>query len=351
MPRRPPPRPGSYERIDYTLRPAKAVERRMMCEAFQRLAAFAPLSAYRYVGLGSVYFHDFVLFHRSLGTEHMISIEKDEHNEERFRFNLPFGCIDLRMGLTTKVLGDIPWDRRLIVWLDYDGPLDRSVLTDVSTFCTQAVGGSVVIVTVNADPERRGDEQEGPGPRAPDDDEAAVPEPEAEGSQVEPFSRLARLRARLRDAEKVPGDVAERDLGGWGTARVCHRILRNQIREVISHRNGGLAPPRRLCYMQLFNFHYADGARMLTTGGLVYEEHQRETVQACRFASLPFVSDDDRPVLIRIPRLTHRERRHLDQWLPGKVPASKVPPCVDVDVVRQYAAIYKHFPNFAEVEL
>lgn len=69
---------GSFAKIDYQLRPAKTVERKMMAEVFCRLSVFAPLDQYRYVGLGSVYFADFFIFHAACGFGSMISIEHTE---------------------------------------------------------------------------------------------------------------------------------------------------------------------------------------------------------------------------------------------------------------------------------
>ena len=49
----------SFERIDYSLRPAKHAERRMLCDVFRRLKPFGPVEDYVYVGFGSVWFSDF----------------------------------------------------------------------------------------------------------------------------------------------------------------------------------------------------------------------------------------------------------------------------------------------------
>jgi hypothetical protein len=76
--------PGSYEKINYGLRPAKCIERKMMCEAFRRLSEFGSVESYRYIGFGSTYFSDFSLFHKHLGITNMISMEQDEHNAPRF---------------------------------------------------------------------------------------------------------------------------------------------------------------------------------------------------------------------------------------------------------------------------
>jgi hypothetical protein len=82
----------SYETINYDLRPAKSIERKMMAEALQALTLFAPMKEYSYRGFGSPYFTDFSLVHRVLGIRNMESIEKDEYNKGRFVFNRPLGC-------------------------------------------------------------------------------------------------------------------------------------------------------------------------------------------------------------------------------------------------------------------
>ena len=111
---------ASYREIDYRIRPAKQAERIMMAESFKRLR-FANTESYQYVGLGSVYFSDFMLMHRALGTTKMVSIEKAVHDKARFEANLPFGCIEMLWGDTASELPKVDFSLRSIVWLDYDG--------------------------------------------------------------------------------------------------------------------------------------------------------------------------------------------------------------------------------------
>jgi len=65
---------ASYQLIDYSVRPAKFAERKMLSEMLGRLKVFGSLETYRYIGFGSIWFSDCVLFHRALGIEHMVSI-------------------------------------------------------------------------------------------------------------------------------------------------------------------------------------------------------------------------------------------------------------------------------------
>ena len=83
----------SFRKIDYSVRPAKHAERKMLLEIFRHFSVFAPMREYRYVGLGSVWFSDFQLFHRALGIPDMISIEREKNAEARIRKNIPFAAI------------------------------------------------------------------------------------------------------------------------------------------------------------------------------------------------------------------------------------------------------------------
>jgi hypothetical protein len=318
--------PGSYEFINYSLRPAKSIERKMLCETFRRLVEFGAISSFRYVGFGSTYFSDFALFHRSLGLRNMISIEKDAQNSSRFDFNRPYKCIDLKFGHSNAVLSTIPWNVRTIGWFDYDDPLDASILADVRFLCMSASPVSLFVFTVNAHPDEY--------------DEA--------------HPRLTALTQKVGE-EKVPHGVQEADLSGWGTATISRRIITNEIRETLNSRNGALPLDNQILYKQLFYFRYADGAKMMTVGGLLYERGQSSSVAKCDFDSLPFIRTDVRPnatpYTIEVPSLTYREIRHLDSQLPRPKRKRLSSPKVSAKDLRKYEAVYRHFPHFVETEI
>ena len=89
------PKLRNDEIMNYLFRPAKNIERKMLCEALSRLSFILDLKHYQYVGFGSVYFADFTLFHKQLGIQKLISIEGEEEMEERVRFNKPYSCIEI----------------------------------------------------------------------------------------------------------------------------------------------------------------------------------------------------------------------------------------------------------------
>lgn len=318
---------GSYEKINYGLRPAKSIERKMLCEVFRRLAPFGKLESYRYIGFGSTYFSDFILFHKSLGLNRMISIEKDEDNEDRFSFNLPFRCIDLKFGSSNDVLSTLPWDVKSIVWLDYDGALTTSELADIKFLVMNAVPGSLVMISVNALPSG------------------------VVGVKMEKYAehRLNNLISKVGE-DKIPTDINGTHLAQWGTAKVSRRIIRNEIDTTLNDINGVRDPGTHLKYKQLFNFHYSDGAKMLTTGGILYDEGQQDIVNQCAFDDLHYISTDETPYLIEVPNLTYREIRHLDKQLPRIDSDTLKADFVPENDMKKYEKIYRYFPNFAETE-
>lgn len=311
---------SSYERINYSLRPAKHIERKMLCEAFRRLSHFAAVESYRYIGFGSIYFSDFSLVHKSLGVTNMISLERDVENKRRFAFNRPFSCIKIKFGASNEILPLLAWKKKTILWLDYDGKLDGHVLADVSCFCANASSGSMLVVTINAQPERSAEDT------------------------------WRQLIARVGEG-KVPADVGKGGLTEWGMANVGRRIITNEIMETINQRNGDRPLEKRIKYLPVFNFHYRDHAMMMTAGGLIYDERQSEIVARCKFEDLPFVLQDNAPYTIEVPHLTYRELRHLDRQLPiDDHRRLKAPSIPDTDL-EKYARLYRHFPTFAEAEL
>jgi len=319
---------GSYEKINYRLRPAKCIERKMLAETFLRLSPFGKVSHYRYVGFGSTYFSDFVLFHRTLGMCNMVSIERDVENEKRFCFNRPFRCIDMKFETSNVALPRLTWEARTITWLDYDGKLDINVLEDVRTVAGSASAGSLLVISVNAHPLTR-----------PDD--------------VRPADRDSWMKKQLIKQvgdKNVPLGLAGSELKQWGKAQVYRKIVNDVVASTLADRNAGRPPGTKLRYRQLFNFHYSDGAKMLTVGGLLYDEGQMSMLAACGFDDLPFVRSDVKPYLITVPNLTLREIRQLDSQLPAgdeEVSLPAVPPA-DVDA---YAEVYRYFPAFAEVDM
>lgn len=325
----------SYRQINYSLRPAKAIERKMLCESFRRLYPFGKIETYRYVGFGSIYFSDFYLFHRALGINDMLSIEKDAYAEECFQFNKPYKCVRLDCRPASEVLPELDWQAKTVVWLDYDGKLDETVLSDVTSVCARACSGSVLVVSVNAHVER-------------DPDEAARQQYTAETGL--PFNLDAyRLRAfRNRIGGCLPPEVAGSELRGRGLAKISRRVIHGGIEEALSVRNSLVPAEKKLIYRQIFNFLHSDGALILTAGGVFFEAREQQKFDACSFDELNFVRLGDEPYAIEVPCLTMKEMRHLNAQLPQAAAAALNLPGVLPSDIERYAELYRYFPTFAE---
>jgi hypothetical protein len=322
--------PGSYLSVNYQLRPAKGVERRMFAETLRRLTPFANLESYRYVGFGSPFFADFSLFHRALGIATMINIEVEESDRPRFRFNRPFGCVQLRFGRSTAVLDRLRgWRTPTILWLDYDGRLDRGSLEDVRIFFTNAGSGSVILVTVNAEPLRGKDERE---------------------TDANRLAEAAKLEGRA-----VPAlSIRPEDLGGSGTARYFRKHIDSRIQQTLNARNSGLdeTDPSRMEYRQLFYFEYADSTRMLSVGGILYRRGDRARLRECKLTrkAVPFIRTADEPCDIQVPPLTAHEVRHLNAQLPLKQKRVLAAPGVSDTALARFREIYRYYPAYFVAE-
>lgn len=312
----------SYEKINYNLRPAKSIERKMLCEAFRKLSNFSDLTKYRYVGFGSTFFTDFSLIHKSLGLTDLISIEKEDKDKSRFEFNCPYKCISLCFGDSNDVLPTISWAKKTILWLDYDYSLKDSMLTDVGTFISRAQTGSIILLTMDVTPDSL---------------------PEKKGDKT----RYAQLAERINKA-KISIGVEEKDLDKENYPRVCYNIVNNEIDEVLAIRNGGLGKKLKLVYKQLFNFLYKDGSSpMLSVGGIIYSNNDKDKITKCNFEGLKFIKPEQKeykPYKINVPNLTFSEMHYLDK---NKEKLS----FLSSELIKEYGEIYRYFPNFVEAEM
>ena len=321
--------------INYALRPAKNIERKMMGEALARLSPIAPLSRYRYVGFGSEFFNDFALYHQMLGIDDMVSIERDEEKLERCRFNRPYKCVDVQSGSSSSILPQLAWKKRSIVWLDYTDPLNSDILDDVGFVLTAAPSGSVLIVTANAQPLNSSDEEDGT----------------KHGAAADlPKKRLDTLVSRV-GRNRVPSEVTGVQLGQWGLAEVSYRILLSAVQKTMNDRNAPEKKQAKWRFRQFLHFRYRDGHRMFTVGGILLDPKDDSRLGENPFDDLSFVRTGEDSLLIDPPMLTGREVRHLNQLLPHEAAELGQPVWLTADDRRKYKEVYRYFPVFAESEL
>ncbi|GAA3680304.1 hypothetical protein FB459_2177 [Yimella lutea] len=286
----------------YEFRPAKAAQRRMIVDACRRLTAIAALDQYQYVGFGGLEFIDFVEFHRGLGVPQMTSIERDTNMLHRLEFNKPYNGIRLLMGEARNELPQVDWTKLSITWLDYTDVLTTDILRDVDFVVRSSQPGSVVIVTVNGATT---------GVRLPE--------------------RLSNLRMNLGDL--IADDLTDKDMAAWGPTRAERSVLQAAAHSASREAHG-------LPLRQLFNFHYADDAKMLTWGGIVTSPSLDRTIDLCRFEDLHFVRTGDDAFEINVPVLTEREITYLETELVGAGPLPKIKGVEPKDI-QSFAQVYR----------
>jgi hypothetical protein len=317
---------GSYSKINYRLRPAKAVERKIICDSLRELSPFGDLGTYRYIGFGSTYFSDFILFHKRLHIEDMISIEKDTHAKERFEYNKPFGCIQIKYGNSCEVIPSLRWDKKSIVWLDYDNPLNQDVLEDIDSLVGNLKSGSVLIVTVSAQQERSS-------------------EPVSR-EQLEEY-RLNLLKERINQ-RNLPIDLKPNDLTGKNLGGLYKRIIDNQIGQSISNFNAARSAEELLEFRQIFYFRYADDAQMITVGWVFFDHSSRTLADKCTFNKYLNLGNIDILYSIEVPNLTTKEVHYLDSKMPAIDCENLDRICIPLKDVKHYSEIYKYYPSFVE---
>ncbi len=321
----------SFRAFDYRVRPNKSAERRMLGDVFRRLAFLQPVENYRYIGFGSTTFTDFVLFHKTLNIKDMISIEKREEYKDRFEFNKPFSCIDIKYGESNDVLPELAWDKPSIVWLDYDGVLTDAVLRDISIVSAKALSGSLLIITVNANQYKQ---------------------PKNKGYEEVEKELLERFKKQI-GYEALPASIKATNLqGDVNMAKTCQNIILDTINENLRDRNGLLGAEESLEFRLLFNVIYSDNAQMLTVGGIIFNSSHAELLTKCEFEKLDYVSKNDGELYdIKIPVITPRERHYLNQRLPHGTKDDAIKIGLRQNEISDFARLYRYAPTYAEVEL
>ena len=316
---------GRLRFVNYSLRPNKNIERKLMVEVLRALEPEFPVREYRYIGMGSIWFVDFKLIHHVLGIHDMVSIENVL--ADRAEFNRPFQCVKVIRGEVGEILSELKLEEKpAIVWLDHEAGVEGTGLSDIASVCERVPAASIVILTLNADARRlRQQDQDG-----------------------KPLARATVLRQFVGDA--MPADVTDRNLDGASYPGVLGRIITIRIGHAL--RSAG----RTEKFFQLFNYRYSDGAPMVTVGGMILTEDdpRRERIEK-RLKALPgFVPGDAPQLELRVPLLTTKEKIALDRLLPMR--SEWTPEFVakhyeiefDAKELADYGRYYRYYPVFAE---
>ena len=315
---------NSGRKINYSVRPAKNVERKMMRDFLIRLSHLGRIEDYRYIGFGSKYFSDFIIFHRHLNISEMASIEADTTNRERYEFNKPYSNITMKWGHSSAVLPELADSpKKTIYWLDYDGVFEGFMLEDSAIIAEGACSGSVLAISFNCQP-----------PEFSDGD----------------INSLKDALMKQVSKKHIPANLDPR---GWRSPRKMATFLKNcvknEISSVINNRNLSAASDNlKLNFEQSLFFTYADGAPMATVAFLFFNKEEEQAVNNCRLDDLYFTRKNDEPFDISTPNLTIKEIRHLMEIRPDQSRINtKIFTPKDVQALWDN---YRYFPGFSEIE-
>ena len=311
----------SFDAVNYAIRPNKTVERKIVFAGLTQLSHVVDLSSYRYIGLGALWFVDFIMAHKLLGIKSMKSIEESDIGYSRAKFNQPLSCIDVIHGETERViptldLGEAP----SLVWFDYDKGIGGGAIRDIANLVPACASGSIVIVTISA---------------KKDD----LPTKDEDDKEIDAEASLRRIGGDL-----VPNPLSPK------------RMQRNNypalLREILSTalQSATLRSGRPESFVKLFDLGYSDGTPMVTVGGIVASPDKVDLVRQL------VASSEWRGILpeeISIPPLTVKEKLALDRMMPSPDPPtdaqmSRTGFQLKRDQIDMYHRHYLYYPVFGE---
>ena len=311
---------ASFDAVNYSLRPSKSIQRAIVFDGVRRLQFHLDLNQPIYVGFGSIWFTDFVIAHKLVGIQDMVSIERHEVGFRRAVFNSPFATVDVKLGLSSAVLPSLyaekifrqrPW----MIWLDYDSALDESIRDDARSVIENVPENSLLLLTFN------GNEQ----------------------SYGTPPDRPYRLRDLLGGV--VPDELSKDACKGGRMQETLADFAIAYMKSVAADqaRPGGFVPAFRAIYK--------DSTPMVTVGGVLPSRGAariaEDVVTKTGWPCCP-----GKPIIA--PLLTTREATVLQSQLPSanglsRALVRKLGFDLEDDQIEAFEKYYRHYPAFAQI--
>ena len=271
-------------------RPKKQIERKMLIEFLQNIQhkLNINLSEYQYIGLGSIYYYDFILFHKYLNISDMISLD-DKDYPKRFEFNKPFDFIEYKNISTSEFLPNNELDKKLFIWFDYDSVLINykkyekedevflkkdEIFEDIKIITNKSKEMDIFVLTVNIKIQKH-----------------FFYNIEFKKGFIKEFDEY--LSEQYKEVKKI-------------TFKNYPLIIQNIIINIF--RNNEKFHPVK--FRKLFSFIYQDGAPMYTIGGLF--SGSRLPDKLIKKNSF-FEANENKLVDIDVPLLTYCEKMKLDK--------------------------------------
>jgi hypothetical protein len=311
----------SFDAINYSLRPSKSIQRQLVFDGVRTLQDRLDLERLAYVGFGSIWFTDFVLAHKILRIDDMVSIEGDDIGYSRALFNAPYATVRVEHGLSAAILPKLFIDASLagrpwMMWLDYDYDLSESVRSDVRLLIENAPTNSILIITFNGSEQKYG---------------------------TKPVERCERLRSLL--GALVPDDLAPAACKGEQMQETLADFGLSFMKSIAADiaRPGGFIPAFRVVYK--------DSAPMVTIGGVLPAKGAARTateaVSAANWPAWPKKA-------VKAPHLTMREAAVLQSRLPcatklTRITIKELGFDLDEEQIEAFETYYRQYPSFAQI--
>ena len=250
----------------------------------------------------------------------VICIEKETTRSKRLEFNKPYSCVEVRLGTTTDILPALEWSKPQLVWLDYDGGVALDQFADFEILAPRLKSGDFFFLTVNAEISQM----------------SGIKQNDQELSREEALRQV------------VPDSAIPLGFEGCLTA-VAFPSLVGEIWDGYA-RSTVLALTTDLQFQPLLNLSYADGAKMVTYGGVLLDGADREKVEALNLTErFDYVGRESQFKLL-VPQLTHKEKLELDRLMPvqARPDGNKLPFELKDAEIEAYWRFYLHYPTFGE---
>lgn len=312
---------ASFDSINYSLRPSKSVQRGIVFHGLKALYDAMALQNPLYVGFGSIWFTDFVMAHKVLEIDEMVSIEANDVGFRRAEFNKVYRSINVLEGRSEDRIPELlnigeyqtrPW----IVWLDYDGALGEEKVEEMRWLLLNAPPNSIVLFTFSATQSAYG---------------------------AKPAHRPGRVADIL--GAVVPDDLTREDCSKENLPQTLASLTMDFLSSVVADnaRPGG--------FIRSFQVPYFDTVGMVTVGGVLptlgTAPGARATVADQKWQG---IVDE----MIQAPPMTLKEVATLQAELPclGNLTRARVQE-LGFDLlehqVRSFQRYYKYLPSFAEI--
>ncbi len=310
----------SFDVVNYSLRPSKSIQRQLVFDGICRFKAHLDLDRLVYIGFGSIWFTDFVLAHKMLNIDDMVSIESNEIGYRRALFNSPYATVRVCHGFSSAVLPSLYNDeiirgRPWLVWLDYDYQFNESLKDDITSIIENAPSNSILLVTFNGNEMKYGSAADRPG----------------------------RLRELFGDA--VPDNLSRQACRD----ERMQETLADLTRDFMQSTANDLARPGG--FVSAFRLIYRDNSPMVTVGGILPSRGAARTASDI-VSQATWNCRPPKPIIA--PHLTIREAVVLQSRLPAAGPLGRdavraLGFDLDDEQLEAFETYYRHYPSFAQI--